>query len=79
MRIWPDSLGILLLALAACTGSAQERPRLTPPSIVSKTEPEYSLEAREAGLQGNVVLRVVIAVDGKPKDLNVVKGLGMGL
>lgn len=79
MRIWPDSLGILLFALAACTASAQEPSRLIPPSIVSKTEPEYSLEAREAGLEGEVVLRVVIGIDGKPKDLNVVRGLGMGL
>jgi periplasmic protein TonB len=42
-------------------------------------DPEYSEEARKAKYQGSVVLDVTVAADGRPRDLRVVRSLGMGL
>jgi TonB family protein len=52
---------------------------VTPPRIAFKVEPEYSPEARQAGLEGAVLLRIVVAADGKPQDLKVLRTLGLGL
>jgi TonB family protein len=49
------------------------------PSLVSKVEPEYSEEARAAKYMGTVLLKIVVDVDGKAKDIQVVNALGMGL
>jgi TonB family protein len=49
------------------------------PSLVSKVEPEYSEEARAAKYMGTVLLKVVVDVDGKAKDIQVANALGMGL
>jgi periplasmic protein TonB len=40
---------------------------------------EYSDEARSAGIEGTVVLDVVVGEDGAPRDIKVVQGLGHGL
>ncbi len=42
-------------------------------------DPEYSKEARIAKLNGTVVLWLVVGSDGKPKDIRVVRPLGLGL
>lgn len=49
------------------------------PSLVFKVEPEYSEEARKAKFQGTVVLQVVVDEKGQPKELKVVRPLGLGL
>lgn len=49
------------------------------PTLVFKVEPEYSEEARKAKFQGTVVLYVVVDERGQPKDLRVVRPLGLGL
>jgi periplasmic protein TonB len=49
------------------------------PHPIYDPDPEYSDEARKAKYQGNVVLRAVIAADGRPRGLQVVRSLGMGL
>ncbi len=49
------------------------------PSLLSKVEPEYSEEARKAKFQGTVVLSVVVDANGNPKELKVVRPLGLGL
>jgi TonB family protein len=50
-----------------------------PPSLIFKMEPEYSEEARAAKLSGVVKLKVVVDVDGKAKNIEVVDALGLGL
>jgi len=42
-------------------------------------DPLYSEEARKAKLQGLVVLSVLVGIDGRVKDVRVIRGLGMGL
>ncbi len=49
------------------------------PTLVFKVEPEYSEEARKAKFQGTVVLYVVVDEKGNPRDLKVVRALGLGL
>jgi TonB family protein len=52
---------------------------VTPPSVIQKVDLSYSPEALEAGLQGIVVLSLVVQPDGQATDLSVVKSLGLGL
>lgn len=52
---------------------------VSPPSVLFKVEPEYSEEARKAKFQGTVVLFVVVDEKGNPRELKVVRPLGLGL
>lgn len=49
------------------------------PTLLFKIEPEYSEEARKAKFQGTVVLQVVVDEKGNPKELKVMRALGLGL
>ncbi|MCS6952850.1 MAG: TonB family protein [Bryobacteraceae bacterium] len=49
------------------------------PVLTWKVEPEYSEEARVSGLEGTVVIGFIIDPQGRPRDLRVIQGLGMGL
>jgi TonB family protein len=50
-----------------------------PPSILFKTEPEYSEEARQAKYNGSVSIQVIVDQDGFPTNLRVVHPVGLGL
>lgn len=52
---------------------------VTPPKAKFTPEPDFSEEARAAKYQGTVTLSAVIGPDGRPRNLRVVRGLGMGL
>jgi periplasmic protein TonB len=52
---------------------------VTPPTLVSKTEPDYSEEARKARLQGTVLLRIEVDTHGQARNIMVSKSLGLGL
>jgi len=49
------------------------------PVVIEKTDPEYTEEARNAKVEGAVVLQVEIATDGRAGNIHVVKSLGYGL
>jgi TonB family protein len=49
------------------------------PVVVSKPEPSYTDDARNAGITGTVVLRVVFASSGEVTNIHVVRGLSKGL
>jgi protein TonB len=49
------------------------------PIVVYKPEPEYSEEARKVKHQGVVLIQMVVGADGRPRDMRVVRPLGMGL
>jgi TonB family protein len=49
------------------------------PILISKTEPEYSEEARKAKYSGSVLLTIVVDQNGMPRDIRVVRPLGLGL
>jgi TonB family protein len=49
------------------------------PIPIYKIEAQYSEEARKAKFQGTLVLSIVVDEQGRPRDLKVVKPLGLGL
>jgi TonB family protein len=52
---------------------------VSPPRVILKVEPEYSEEARKAKFQGTVILFVVVDEKGNPRELKVIRPLGLGL
>jgi TonB family protein len=73
----------LLLPVAALRGQAQEPSPVgddvKPPVLVFKFEPEYTQEARDARIEGTVVLGVVVDVDGRASEIEVARSLDAGL
>jgi protein TonB len=49
------------------------------PRTIYSPDPEYSEEARKAKYQGTVVLWLVVDSSGRPRDIRVVRTLGLGL
>ncbi len=62
---------------AAAVKSPQER--FTPPRVLSEPRPQYTEEAKQLKIQGEVTLQVRFGIDGKVEVLRVVTGLGHGL
>jgi TonB family protein len=52
---------------------------ITQPRLMYEVDPEFSEEARKAKYQGVVVLAIEIDADGKPGNVRVIQGLGLGL
>jgi len=50
-----------------------------PPTVVSRVEPDYTYEARDAHYQGTVVLEAKIRKDGSVEIMRVVHSVGYGL
>jgi len=49
------------------------------PKAIYSPDPEYSEEARKVKHMGTVVLWLVVGPDGKPRDIKVLRTLGLGL
>ena len=47
--------------------------------MLSKIEPSYTEEALRSGLMGAVRVQFVVGADGATRDIQVVRGLGLGL
>jgi periplasmic protein TonB len=47
--------------------------------VIYDPEPAYSDAARSAKMQGTVTLWLIVGADGRPREIRVQKGLGMGL
>jgi TonB family protein len=56
-----------------------EKPVSTSVEVLSKTTPQYTSEARQLRIQGDVVLRVTFTAGGQVVVQGVVRGLGHGL
>lgn len=52
---------------------------IQPPRLLSEVKPDYTEDARRRGLEGEVVLEIVVRRDGRVGDVRVLKGLGAGL
>jgi TonB family protein len=70
---------IVFLLVTAGAVLPQEISHRTGPKIIRRVNPGYTKEAWDAKLQGTVVLSFVVAVDGMPSEIKVVRGLGSGL
>jgi protein TonB len=71
---------LLTATLLATTVSAQQQVYragngVTLPTIVKEVKPEYTRAAMNAGIQGTVTLKVVVADDGHVSDVAVTKSL----
>lgn len=53
--------------------------RISRPLLLTKTDPEYSEEARKARFSGSVTLAIIVDTEGRVRDVRVVKSVGMGL
>jgi TonB family protein len=73
------SAGIPRAAAAAPVQQAVAPPSATGLEIVSKPAVQYTSEARQLKVEGNVVLRVTFTSNGRVVVQNVVRGLGHGL
>jgi TonB family protein len=77
---------IALIFLAFCIAEGQDSlgtyrigEGVSAPKIISRSEPQYSEEARKARLEGKVPIVLVVGDDGTPLDVRVSKPLGFGL
>ena len=63
------------------TGGGPSRPGsgIEPPRLLREVKPDYTEEARRAGISGEVLLEIVIRHDGSVGDVRVLTGLGHGL
>ena len=63
------------------TGGGPYRPGsgIEPPSLLKEVKPDYSEEARRRGVEGDVVMEIVVRRDGSVGDVRVLQGLGHGL
>jgi protein TonB len=49
------------------------------PVAIYTPDPEFSEEARKAKFSGNVVVSLIVDANGKPRNVHVLRGVGMGL
>jgi protein TonB len=83
------SLACGIMALTVCcsivfpqTGAKPHRAceeGVTPPKVLYKTEPGYTEAARNAKIEGAVVLSMEIDTDGLAQNVRVIQGLDGGL
>jgi protein TonB len=52
---------------------------ITAPRLIREVKPDYTEEARRRGVEGDVVLEIVVRSDGSVGDIKVLQGLGAGL
>jgi protein TonB len=55
---------------------SNKRGGVIPPSVLSKTEPAYPHAARQAMMQGTVVLKIQILENGRPGTVSVLRSSG---
>lgn len=58
------------------TGTTGKRGGFIPPSILSKVEPPYPQAARQAGLEGTVLVRIEILANGRSGSIAVFRSSG---
>jgi protein TonB len=84
------SRGVNGIGKGCCGGIGESRPGtpgissgrghpITRPQLLYKVEPEFSEEARKAKYQGLVVLVIDVDITGRPRNIRVLHGLGLGL
>ena len=73
MRAWDGTGG--------GTGGGPYRPGsgIEPPRVLREVKADYTEDARRRGINGDVVLEIVVRRDGSVGDVKVLQGLGGGL
>lgn len=72
---------LLCLPFAVQAGGAKAKTaaEVKPPKVVQKVDPEYTAEAKEAHIEGDVVLDLTVGAAGGVEDVKVVERLSHGL
>jgi TonB family protein len=52
---------------------------VTEPELIHKTDPEFSAEAKKAKFNGIVLVNLIVDAKGRPQNVHVLRGVGMGL
>jgi TonB family protein len=60
-------------------GPYQPGSGVTAPTLVREVRPIYTAEARRRGIEGDVVLKIVVRRDGSVGNVTVIRSLGAGL
>ena len=76
--LFDNDSGIADLGPPGCTATPAEDSE-TPPRVITRSEPEYTDEARRKKVNGTVVLSFTVGTDGLARDITVDKKLGYGL
>ncbi len=71
--------GARKLAIAEARTTGVSRPNPAAPQPLTQCEPSYTQEARDAHLQGSVLVAAIVGADGMLYEARVLKPLGMGL
>jgi protein TonB len=63
------------------TGGGPFRPGsgIARPGLLREVKPQYTEEARRAGVEGDVVLEIVVRADGTVGNVTILRSLGAGL
>jgi protein TonB len=80
MKTRPIAFGLLCLLAAAGIARAQEivqgpRAGVTMPMVLREVKPDYTPEAKKAGVQGLIEMSVVVKDDGTVGEVTVTKSL----
>ena len=59
--------------------SAKPGTGITPPKLIYGPDPDYSKDAQDAKHEGVCVLALIVGTDGYPRDIKVLRPLGVGL
>jgi protein TonB len=49
------------------------------PVVIYKVDPEFSEEARKAKFMGVVLVNLIVDPQGRPQNVHILRGVGMGL
>jgi TonB family protein len=84
--LWPLALaGAMAVLLPVAALRAQDKiysikdKDVTAPRLLHKVEPKYTEQARDAKLEGTVVLALTVTAKGQPSDITVTRSLEPGL
>src|ERR1035441_8780666 len=80
-RCFRGSVFIVTAAVAICTwheGPFLSGNGVSTPTVLQKTEPGYTEEARLAAVDGSVRISLVVDSEGNPSDLKVTRPIGFG-
>ncbi|HKP36795.1 MAG TPA: TonB family protein [Pyrinomonadaceae bacterium] len=77
--IWGEQLATMRVHLDGTSEIFRSADVTTRAKVLRKPEPSYTEEARNAGVEGTVVMRAVFASDGKVKHILVLTSLPYGL
>jgi periplasmic protein TonB len=72
-------LAVLFLIASAGLLQPQEISHTTPPKVIHTVPPQYTKEALDARLQGDVLLSALVGIDGTALEIKVIRPLGKGL